>query len=70
MSFATNAPGWALGYLRGRADAFRRGRLTLASVRGAVRKAQALGANYADIANVLATYGLTWDVEHEVLRQS
>jgi len=70
MSFATNAPGWALGYLRGRAEAFRRGRLTLANVRGAVRKALALGASYADVAALLAGHGLSWDVDHEILRPS
>jgi hypothetical protein len=70
MTFATNAPAWALGYLRGRAEAFRRGRLTLEYVRGAVRKALALGVDYSDIANVLAAYGLTWDVEHEILHRS
>jgi hypothetical protein len=69
MSFATNAPGWALGYLRGRAEAFRRGRLTLANVQGAARKALSLGASYSDIANLLAAYGLAWDLEHEVLRR-
>ena len=63
--------GWALGYLRGRAEVFaRRGRLTLAHLRGAVRKAMALGASYSDIATLLAAYGLSWDVEHEVLHQS
>ena len=70
MSFPTSPPAWALGYLRGRAEAFRRGRLTLSYVRGAVRKALALGTSYADVAHLLATYGLTWDVEHEVLHRS
>ena len=70
MSFPTNAPAWALGYLRGRAEAFSRGRLTLAYVRGAVRKALSLGASYSDVADLLSAYGLSWDLEHEVLRRS
>ena len=69
-TFPTDAPGWALGFLRGRAEGFRRGRLNLAHVRGAVRKALVLGANYSDIATLLAAYGLTWDLEHEVLHRS
>lgn len=69
MSFVTNAPDWALGYLRGRVEAFCRGRLTLAHVRGAARKALELGASDAQIAKVLAPYGLTWSGEHKVLRQ-
>jgi hypothetical protein len=35
-----------------------------------VRKALALGASYADVAALLAGYGLSWDVDHEILRPS
>ena len=65
--FPTNPRVWALGYLNGRAEAFRRGRLTGNYVRGAVRKALALGVSRTEVANLLAGYELTWDAERELL---
>jgi hypothetical protein len=64
VSNSTALSSWALGYLRGRAEAFVRGRLTLGHVLGAARKAITLGVNHDDIAALLANYGLTWDAEN------
>ena len=52
---------WALGYLRGRAHAFRRGKLSLANVAGAVRLARARQVRDADVRLILSPFGLDWD---------
>jgi hypothetical protein len=66
MSYVTDPAQWSLCYLRGRAEAFMRGRLTMANVLGAARRARALGADHRDIAALLDRYGLRWDMEHGV----
>jgi hypothetical protein len=67
VSYSVGPSKWALCYLRGRAEAFVRGRLTLGHVLGAARKAITLGVHHDDIATLLADYGLMWDAEnHEV----
>lgn len=70
MSYFADPGHWALSYLRGRIEAFRRGRLTIANVLGAARKAVALGVSHADVATLLAEYELTWDVDGDELHQT
>jgi Flp pilus assembly protein CpaB len=59
---------WALRYLRGRVDAYRRKRLTLGHVAGAVRLALRSGASMEQVGNQLAAYGLMWDAAAETVR--
>jgi hypothetical protein len=70
VSYFTDPSHWALSYLRGRAESFRRGRLTIGNVLGAARKAVALGVSHADVSTLLAEYGLTWDEAGDELRQA
>ena len=69
MAYYTNPSEWALGYLRGRAKGFAKGNLTITHVLGAARRAFALGATPKDIAAVLETYELSFDLERDVVIQ-
>ena len=60
---------WALAYLRGRADALRRGKITLHNVEGAVRLALLRGATLSDVETTMARYNLCWQEESESLIQ-
>ena len=52
---------WELSYLRGRAEAFRRGRLPLAQVASAVHVALRRNATIEDVQEVLAMFALEWN---------
>jgi len=52
---------FGLGFLKGRADSFRRGLLTIAHVEGAANMAARYGVADHDIAAMLIVYGLAWD---------
>ena len=52
---------WALAYLCGRARAFRRGKLSLANVAGAIRLARSQQVTDGDVREALAPFGLEWD---------
>jgi hypothetical protein len=52
---------WALGYVGGRARAYRRGRLTLASVIASIEMARARGVQDNAITAKLHNLGLSWD---------
>ena len=52
---------WALAYICGRARAFRRGKLSLANVAGAIRMARARQVRDIDVREALAPFGLDWD---------
>jgi len=67
MSYFSDPTHWALCYLRGRAEAFLRGRLTVGNVLGAARKAVALGVSDSDVATLLANYGVHWNAADEAL---
>jgi hypothetical protein len=58
---------WALAYLRGRADALRRGKITLHNVEGAVRLALQRGATLRDVETLMARYDLCWEQDSESL---
>ena len=52
---------WALGYLAGRARAYRRGNQPLAAVTGAVRTARERGVTDDAIVEALQESSLSWD---------
>jgi hypothetical protein len=54
-----------LAYLRGRAEGFRRGILTIANVEGGARMARRYGATDGEVAALLGPYGLHWDETEE-----
>jgi hypothetical protein len=54
---------WALAYLRGRADAYRRGTLTAGNLVGAVHMALKRSISLNDIRTLLDPYGLEWDAD-------
>jgi hypothetical protein len=58
---------WALDYLRGRAKAMARGKITLNNLEGAVRHALARGATIVAVESVLAGYNLCWDTDSNTL---
>jgi hypothetical protein len=51
---------YALGFLKGRAEGFRRGLLTIANVEGGAKMAARYGATDGEIAGLLSEYGLAW----------
>ena len=59
---------WALAYLRGRANAFHRGTLTLSNLVGAVHVALRSSASVEDVRSVLLGFGLDWDPDQNALR--
>lgn len=63
MSNVVRGPVWGLGYLRGRVEACRRGRLALSHVAGAVGVAEREGVSSDAIIALLAHYGLRWEPE-------
>jgi hypothetical protein len=69
MSYTTDPAKWALSYLKGRADGFRRRRLTSANVLAAIHNAVTLGVAQDEIVVLLNRYGLTWDSERDVIQQ-
>jgi hypothetical protein len=54
---------WALAYLRGRAEAYRRRKLTSGSLVGAVHMALKRSVALNEIRTLLAQYGLDWDAD-------
>jgi hypothetical protein len=56
------------GYLRGRAQGYMRGKLTLSHILGSVRLAKSKGLTDAEINETLRPFRLTWDVEHDKVR--
>jgi hypothetical protein len=56
-----NSDPWAIGYLRGRSRAYRRGNISLANVAGAIRMARARQVRDSDVAVALAPFALSWD---------
>lgn len=59
---------WALGYLRGRAEAYRRRKLTAGDIVGAVQMALKRQVGLAEIRALLADHGLDWDSERLAVR--
>ena len=55
------SPKWAIGYLNGRAKAFRSGNVTVADVSGAVGLALRYGAPPSAVADTLQMWQLMWD---------
>ena len=51
---------YALGFLKGRAEGFRRGLLTIANVEGGAKMAARYGATDGEIGGLLSEYGLEW----------
>ena len=70
MVAAPNTSGWALRYLQGRADAYRRGRLTIANVAGAVQLALTRGVTEGDITELLRRYALSWEIKTRTLSRT
>jgi hypothetical protein len=54
-------PKWALGYVDGRARAFRRGNQPLAAVLGSIQMARRRGVSDSAIAAILRQWDLSWD---------
>ena len=52
---------YALGFLKGRADGFRRRSLTTVHVEAAAKLASRSGVADDEIATLLSGYGLAWD---------
>jgi hypothetical protein len=61
-------PTWALRYLQGRVEAYKRGRVTLANVAGAVRVAMNHRVSVEDIAALLTEYALEWETDTGTVR--
>jgi hypothetical protein len=61
-------PTWALRYLQGRAEAYKRGRVTLANVAGAVRLAMNHRADPEEIVRLLRQYALDWEDDTGTVR--
>ena len=58
-----NAREWALAYLRGRAEAYQRRKLSAGNIVGAVHMALKRNVPPGEIRALLADYGLDWDSE-------
>lgn len=68
MKSGTTKPGWARATLVGRANAWRRGNITLANLSGSVPVMLRHGMSLDDIVTLLATYGLRWDADARTLQ--
>ncbi len=58
---------WALGYIAGRARAFRRGNQNMAAIAGSVAMARGRGVPDDAITAVLQESGLSWDAGKGVI---
>ena len=58
---------WALSYLRGQMNGYKRGSVSLRQLAAAVRVAMERKVSLDDVRNVLAIVGLQWDSAGKVL---